>query len=103
MNFRNSNPPASFKISRISSLKDSNDANIELGSNLVDEADILLRNATDSFDSLATASDTVMSYSSDLEDEQEDMASKLQEVYNTVFEAEAHTSDLERQVRRSGR
>ena len=52
-NFRNSDPPASFKAARINSMKDATEANNKMGTDLVNEAETFLGEAQSSFDGLA--------------------------------------------------
>lgn len=52
-NFRNSDPPASFKTARINSMKDATEANNRMGTDLVNEANVFLEEAQSSFQGLA--------------------------------------------------
>ena len=56
-NFRNSDPPASFKTARINSMKEATEANNQMGTDLVNEAEEFLAEAQTSFDGLAEKRD----------------------------------------------
>jgi hypothetical protein len=73
LNFRNSEPPASFKTLRISSLIDSAESNNDMGSSLVNEADEFLKSSTGAYDKLNDQRDsmesTMANANQDLSDE----------------------------------
>lgn len=68
MNFRNSEPPANFKTARISALTDGTETNNLMGSDLVSEASAFLKEANNSFDSLAEMNGNMDSYNGDFDD-----------------------------------
>ena len=71
MNFRNSNPPAAFKTSRIISMLDATEANNRLGSDLVNEADSNLQNATRSFAKVQDVKSKMEKYTEEFNKKQE--------------------------------
>ena len=65
LNFRNSDPPASFKSGRIATLDDNAKSSNDLGSSLVFEADKFLRSSRDSYGRLAGEGDNMQSKKDD--------------------------------------
>ena len=99
MNFRNSDPPAAYKTNRISGLLEASKANIEMGSNLVNEADELVQTAAENFERLRDMQDQMESRSADsaatIEADSEAINGRNVDLLN---QAGNHAYDLERQA-----
>ena len=79
LNFRNSDPPASFKAGRIATLDDNAKSSNDLGSSLVFEADKFLRAAGDAYGRLAGERDGMQA-------RQDDFNGRISDQLNAVIQ-----------------
>ena len=98
LNFRNSDPPASFKTGRIATLDDNAKSSNDLGSSLVFEADKFLRSARDSYGRLTGERDNMQAKKEDFNRQISDQLNAVIQNDARLNEAEEHVIELEGQA-----
>lgn len=98
LNFRNSDPPASFKSARIASLLETTENSNKVGLDLVTEADVILGAAKTAFEQLASKGSNMGEYIDEFNRQIENNQEALNQNYETVYMANNHAIDLERQA-----
>ncbi|TRY60964.1 hypothetical protein TCAL_05712 [Tigriopus californicus] len=98
LNFRNSDPPASFKSARIASLLETTGNNNKMGSDLVTEADAILGDAKVAFEQLASKGSNMGEYIDEFNRQIDNNQESLNQNYETIYSANNHAIDLERQA-----
>ena len=98
LNFRNSDPQVKYNIDRINLMTTAATANIELGNDLNNQADEMLRGAQNAFDNLNTLSQNILADKQALDDKVTNDKSGIAQNIQLVQEASDHANSLEAQA-----